>query len=58
MDGKQLQKEGYQVDEKDLEHISPAPFEHMNRLEKYDFNDEISLQENGLRALRQPVDKR
>jgi TnpA family transposase len=55
---KQLQKEGYQVDEKDLEHISPAPFEHINRLGKYDFNDEIRLQENGLRALRPPVDKR
>ena len=53
-----IQKEGYQVDEKDLEHISPAPFEHINRLGKYDFNDEIRLQENGLRALRPPVDKR
>lgn len=55
---KQLQKEGYQVDEKDFEHISPAPFEHINRLGKYDFKDEIRLQENGLRALRKPSDKR
>lgn len=55
---KQLKKEGYEVDEKDLEHVSPAPFEHINRLGKYDFNDEIRLQENGLRALRPPADKR
>lgn len=55
---KQLKKEGYEVNETDLEHVSPAPFEHINRLGKYDFNDEIRLQENGLRALRQPADKR
>ena len=55
---KQLKKEGFEVDEKDLEHVSPAPFEHINRLGKYDFNDKIRLQENGLRALRRPADKR
>jgi hypothetical protein len=40
---KQLQKEGYEVHKKDLKHISPAPFEHINRLGKYDFNDQIRL---------------
>ncbi|MBN8820427.1 MAG: Tn3 family transposase [Spirosoma sp.] len=52
---KQLQKEGYEVLEKDLEHISPAPFEHINRLGKYDFKNQIGLQDNGLRPLRQPA---
>ena len=49
---KKIQKEGYQVDEKDLEYISPASIEHINRFGEYDFKDEIRLQENGLRALR------
>jgi len=35
---KQLHQEGYVVDEKDFEFISPAPFEHINRLGKYSFN--------------------
>ena len=51
---KELKSEGYQVNEEDFEHISPAPFEHINRLGKYNFNDEIKLEENGLRALRKP----
>lgn len=51
---KQLKEEGYQVNEEDLRHISPAPFEHINRLGKYDFKDEIKVEENGLRALRRP----
>ena len=51
---KELKNEGYQVNEEDFEHISPAPFEHINRLGKYNFNDEIKLEENGLRALRKP----
>ena len=51
---KELKSEGYQINEEDLEHISPAPFEHINRLGKYNFKDEIKLGENGLRALRKP----
>jgi hypothetical protein len=56
---KELKSEGYQINEEDLEHISPAPFEHINRLGKYNFKaaaaaDEIKLEKNGLRALRKP----
>lgn len=54
---KQLKEEGVHVDENDFEHISPAPFEHINRLGKYNFKDEIKLEENGLRALRKPNKK-
>lgn len=49
---KHLQNEGLNIHEDDFTHISPAPFEHINRLGKYIFNDEIKLEENGLRALR------
>jgi TnpA family transposase len=49
---KQLKNEGFVVNENDFVHISPAPFEHINRLGKYSFNDEIKLEDNGLRALR------
>ena len=51
---KELKNEGYEINEDDFEHISPAPFEHINRLGKYNFKDEIKLEENGLRALRKP----
>lgn len=50
----ELKNEGYQVNEDDFKHISPAPFEHINRLGKYNFKEEIQLEENGLRALRKP----
>ena len=56
---KELKNEGYKINEEDFEHISPAPFEHINRLGKYNFKaaaaaDEIKLEENGLKALRKP----
>ncbi|MBC7748661.1 MAG: Tn3 family transposase [Methylotenera sp.] len=56
---KQLQKEGTVAGnepliENDFVHISPSPFEHINRLGKYVFNNEILLEENGLRPLRNP----
>ena len=51
---KELKEEGYEVSEEDLDHISPAAFEHINRLGKYNFKDEIKLEDNGLRALRKP----
>ena len=56
---KELKNEGYEVNEEDFEHISPAPFEHINRLGKYNFKaaavaDEIKLEDNGLRAFRKP----
>ena len=56
---KELKEEGYDaggepLNEEDFDHISPAVFEHINRLGKYNFKDEIKLEENGLRALRKP----
>ena len=51
---KQLHQEGYVVDESDFEFISPAPFEHINRLGKYSFNTNPDLGDNGLRPLRKP----
>jgi TnpA family transposase len=49
---KQLQNEGIRVDENDFEHISPAPFEHINRLGKYSFEIAFEMDSNGLRPLR------
>jgi len=54
---KELKNEGYEINEEDFEHISPASFEHINRLGKYNFKDEIKLEDNGLRALRKPKQK-
>ena len=51
---KELKNEGYVINEEDFGHISPAPFEHINCLGKYNFKDEIKLEDNGLRALRKP----
>lgn len=51
---KQLRIEGFLIDETDFGFISPAPFEHINRLGKYNFKDEIKVTENGLRELRKP----
>jgi len=50
----QLQQEDHQIDEADFEHLSPAQFEHINRLGKYAFGREIKLGKNGLRPLRNP----
>ena len=55
---KELKEEGSEINEEDLDHISPASFEHINRLGKYNFKDEIKLEENGLRALRKPKNGR
>jgi Tn3 transposase DDE domain len=51
---KELKEEGYEVNVEDFDHFSPAVFEHINRLGKHNFKDEIKLEENGLRALRKP----
>lgn len=51
---KALQAEGFDIQEEDFEHISPAPFEHYNRLGKYNFKGDIQLEGNGLRALSKP----
>ena len=49
---RKLQKEEIRVDENDFEHISPAPFEHINRLGKYSFEITFEMDINGLRPLR------
>jgi len=51
---KQLKKEVFGVRQEDLHRVSPAPFEHINRLGKYDFKRETNAQGNVLRPLRLP----
>ena len=48
----QLRVEGYPVQNEDLAHLSPARFEHINRLDT--FTEQETLLRNGLRPLRQP----
>ena len=50
----QLRAEGTPVQDEDLTHLSPARFEHINRLGKYTFAEQETLLRNGLRPLRQP----
>ena len=50
----QLRAEGYPVQDEDLAHLSPARFEHINRLGKYTFAEQETLLRNGLRPLSQP----
>jgi len=52
---KQLEKAQSGVSDEDLRRISPAPFEHINRLGKYDFKTEINTQLDVLRPLRMPT---
>jgi hypothetical protein len=48
----QLKVEGYEINEDDLKHISPARHEHINPYGKYEFNVEEELNRKGLRPLR------
>jgi len=48
----QLKAEGYEINEDDLKHISPARHEHINPYGKYEFNVEEELNRKGLRPLR------
>ncbi|GAA4020241.1 hypothetical protein GCM10022408_37710 [Hymenobacter fastidiosus] len=50
----QLRAEGYPVQDEDLVHLSPARYEHINRLGKYTFAEQEALLGKGLRPLRQP----
>ena len=52
----QLKLEGAEINEVDFEHISPAPFEHINRLGKYSFDSDFKVEDNGLRPLRKLSD--
>lgn len=47
----QLRAEGYPIREEDLAHLSPARFEHINRLGKYTFPNQESVACYGLRPL-------
>lgn len=50
----QLRAEGSPVQDEALPYLSPARFEHINRLGKYTFAEQETLLGNGLRPLRQP----
>lgn len=50
----QLKGEGYEINEDDIKHLSPARSEHINIYGKYYFNIEEGLRRKGLRELRKP----
>lgn len=50
----QLRREGYQINDEDLKHLSPARFEHIHPYGHYVFNIEKELARKDLRPLRQP----
>ena len=50
----QLQSEGYELNEDDVKHLSPARSEHINMYGKYYFNIEEGLRRKELRELRKP----
>jgi TnpA family transposase len=51
---RKLYSDGYQINEEDVEHISPAPFEHINRLGKYNFQTSYPRNpDTGLRPFQQ-----
>lgn len=47
-----LRAEGVEVRDEDLGHLSPARFEHLNRLGKYTSPRRVEAQPNGYRPLR------
>jgi len=49
----QLRSEGYNVDDGDVVHLSPARYAHINPYGKYRFNVEGEFHRKGLRPLRQ-----
>jgi hypothetical protein len=46
--------EGVEVRDEDLARLSPARYEHINRLGKYTFPRQVEVEPNGLRSLRKP----
>ena len=48
----QLKAAGYDINEDDLKHLSPARHEHINPYGKYEFNVEEELNRKSLRPLR------
>lgn len=51
---KQLQSEGYEVRNSDLNHISPCRFRHINKYGKYSFNVEEEMSRKELSPLQKP----
>ena len=49
----QLRFEGYEVDDKDIAHISPCRYDHINKHGKLTFNVAKELNRKGLRAIRE-----
>lgn len=49
---RQLQAEGYEVDETYFEYLSPGRYEHINRLGKYSFADSAAFEAGHRRPLR------
>jgi len=47
-----LETEGYPLDSNDIMHLSPARFEHINKMGKYTFELDESMINGGLRKLR------
>jgi hypothetical protein len=50
----QLKREGQQIDETDIKHLSPARYEHINVFGRYSFPVEEELKRKKLRPLRKP----
>jgi TnpA family transposase len=50
----QLKREGYQIEEADVKHLSPARYEHLNVFGKYSFPVQEELSRKTLRPLRRP----
>jgi hypothetical protein len=48
----QLKREGHQIDESDVKHLSPARYEHINVFGKYQFPVTDELDRKQLRPLR------
>lgn len=50
----QLKREGRQIDEEDVKHLSPARYEHINVYGRYFFPISEEMSRKGLRPLRKP----
>ena len=53
----QLKREGRQIDEEDVKHLSPARYEHINVYGRYFFPIGEEMNRKGLRPLRKPGDE-
>ena len=49
----QLRREGYQIQDEDITHLSPTRHEHINPHGKYKFDLDVELRRKALRPLRE-----